>query len=64
MKKNLQELTKLKNVSHIGFYALETNPPCVPKRLPEASFVSPQEEDRDPNRETVFTNGFGTSKYS
>ena len=44
--------------------ALETNPPCVPKRLSEVSFVLPQEEDCDPNRETVFTIGFETSEYN
>jgi hypothetical protein len=41
-----------------------TNLPCVPKRLSEASSVSPQEEDHDPDRETIFTNGFSTLEYS
>ena len=59
----LQELTKLKNVSRLGFQAPGKNLPCVPKRLPKASFISPQEEDRDPDQETIFTNVFGTSKY-
>ena len=45
----LSELMEIKNVSQLGFLAPRTNPTCVPKRLPEASFVSPQEEDHDPD---------------
>jgi hypothetical protein len=57
----LQDLTELKNLARFGFLAPGTNLPCVPKRLPEASFISPQEEDRDLDQENVFTNIFVTS---
>ena len=47
----------------VRFLGPETNLPCVPKRLPKASFVSPQEEELDLDRETIFTNGFETLEY-
>ena len=43
----LPKIMELKNVSRLGVEAPGTNPPCVPKRLSEASFVSPQEEGHD-----------------
>ena len=52
---------ELKYVSWFGFQVLEANPPCVPKRLLEASFIPAQKDDRDSDPEAIFSSVFVTS---
>ena len=55
---------ELRNIAQFGFLAPGTNPPCVPKRILEATFISPQEDDHDRDRETIFINIFVTLEYN
>ena len=54
---------KLKYATCFGFYAPGTNPPCVPKRLMEVSFILPLKDDHDLGREATFSSVFVTMEY-
>ena len=62
-KKGHRSLQISKMYLRLVFRPLRTNLPYVPKRLTEASFISPKEEDHESDQETIFTNGFVTSEY-
>ena len=48
----------------VCFLRHKTNPPSVPKRILEASFISPPKDDPALDQETIFYSGFVTSEYN
>ena len=50
IQKNLQDLMELKNVAQFGFKDPGINLPCVSERILEVNFISPQDDDYDPDQ--------------